>query len=89
MDESWRKKRLMKRQSNKEEKKMNRGRENSGFETHYYVKLNGKLKSANWRMTHTRNLKEKSKCSLPALQHKKGPLARTYIIIKIQYYITT
>ena len=34
-------------------------------------------------MTHARNLKEKSQCSLLALQHKKGPLARAYIIIII------
>jgi len=47
MDENWRKKILTKRESNKGEKEINGGRKDSGFEPNYYVKLNGKLKSAN------------------------------------------
>ena len=35
MDESRRKKRLTKRESNKEEKEINRRREDSGFEPNY------------------------------------------------------
>ena len=40
------------RENNKEEKEIKWGREDSGFEPDYLVKLNGELKSANWRMTH-------------------------------------
>ena len=35
MDESWRKKRLTKRENNEEEKEMNEGRKDSGFEPDY------------------------------------------------------